>query len=382
MKISNTELEALTTPCYLYDMNLLRDTISALKDAISGRPVHVHYAMKANSNPEILRAISAAGFGADCVSGGEVELALQCGFNAADISYAGVGKTDAEIILGLDCGISCFNVESIEELAIIGEIAASKGVMAPVALRINPDIDAHTHHYITTGLKENKFGIDMRMLDKAFDVFDRFTSLQLKGLHFHIGSQILTPEPFVELCVRVNRIAGQVAARGHKIEFVDMGGGFGIDYDNPDANPVADFKPFIDTIMDNLNLAPGQYVVIEPGRSMVAQCGTLLARVIYVKEGVEKKFVIIDAGMNNLIRPALYGAHHHIENISTKSGTAYERYDIVGPICESSDVFAENELLPRTRRGDFIAIRSAGAYGESMSSTYNSRPIQSFWLRD
>ncbi len=376
------KLGDLNTPCYFYDMTLLRRTIASLKEAIDNRPIHVHYAMKANSNPEILRAISNAGFGADCVSGGEIRLALKCGFKAADISYAGVGKTDDEINLGLECGIGCFIVESIEELAMIGDISATRGAKAPVALRINPDIDAHTHHYITTGLKENKFGIDMRLLDKAIDTLDRYQSLQLKGLHFHIGSQILTPEPFVELCHRVNRLSKQITSHGHNLEFIDTGGGFGIDYDDPDANPIPDFKPFIDAIMDNLDMSLCNYVIIEPGRSLVAQCGTLLSHVIYVKEGIEKKFIILDAGMNNLIRPALYGAHHRIENISTKTGTTYEKYDVVGPICESSDIFAEDENLPRTRRGDIIAIRSAGAYGETMSSTYNSRPLQSFILKD
>lgn len=382
MKTKPTQLEALPTPCYLYDMSLLRDTVDALKAAIAARPVHVHYAMKANSNPEILRLISGAGFGVDCVSGGEVRLALECGFRAADISYAGVGKTDDEINLGLDEGIGCFNVESIEELALIGEIAGARGMQAPVALRINPDIDAHTHRYITTGLKENKFGIDRRLLDKAMQVLAQFPSLRLKGLHFHIGSQILTPAPFVELSARVNDIVELVTAHGHNLEFINMGGGFGIDYDAPDENPITDFKPFIDAIMDNLRLDGGRHVIIEPGRSLVAQCGTLLARVIYVKEGIEKKFIILDAGMNNLIRPALYGAHHNIENVSTRSGTTYERYDVVGPICETADVFAENELLPRTRRGDIIAIRSAGAYGESMSSTYNTRPLQPSLFRE
>lgn len=381
MMLNATEFGDIKTPCYLYDMSLLRLTAASLKEAIGQQPVHVHYAMKANSNPEILRAISAAGFGADCVSGGEIRLAIECGFKAADISYAGVGKTDDEINLGLDCGIGCFIVESIEELAIIGDISAARSVKAPVALRINPDIDAHTHQYITTGLKENKFGIDMRLLDKALGVLDRYQSLQLKGLHFHIGSQILTPAPFVELCRRVNRIAAEITARGHNLEFIDTGGGFGIDYDNPDTNPILAFKPFIDAIIDNLDLSLCRFVIIEPGRSLVAQCGTLLTHVIYVKEGIGKKFIILDAGMNNLIRPALYGAHHRIENISTKPGTALEKYDVVGPICESADTFAENESLPRTRRGDLIAIRSAGAYGETMSSTYNSRPLQSFILK-
>lgn len=382
----NTDIIArlgeINTPCYYYDMNLLRRTTASLKEAIAQRPVHVHYAMKANSNPNILRAISAEGFGADCVSGGEIRLALDCGFKASDISYAGVGKTDDEIIFALDCEIGCFIVESIEELAIIGEISASRATKTPVALRINPDIDAHTHQYITTGLKENKFGIDMRLLDKALDVLERYPSLYLKGLHFHIGSQILTPEPFVELCSRINRISTHISSRGHSIEFIDTGGGFGIDYDTPDANPIPDFKPFVDAIMENLDPQSCRYVIIEPGRSLVAQCGTLLSRVIYVKEGIEKKFIILDAGMNNLIRPALYGAHHRIENISTKAGTTYEKYDVVGPICESSDTFAEDESLPRTRRGDIIAIRSAGAYGETMSSTYNSRPLQSFILEE
>ena len=366
-------LGSFPTPYYLYDMNMLEATLESLETAIGERPFKVHYAIKANSNPQILKAVAAHGFGADCVSGGEISLALEAGFNPAEISYAGVGKTDDEIRLGLEKNIGCFNIESIEEIGIIGGIAASMGVTAPVALRVNPDVDAHTHHHITTGLAENKFGIDMRLLDKAVAALGSQKSLNLVGLHFHIGSQIKTTEPFVRLCDKINILVADLAAKGHELKTIDVGGGFAVDYADPDAHPVPDFAQYVDAIFSRLNLAPGLSVVIEPGRSLVCQCGSLISRVIYVKEGVGKRFVILDAGMNDLIRPALYGASHKIENLSASSGADVETYDVVGPVCESSDTFAADLPLPTTRRGDLFAIRSAGAYGEAMSSRYNYR---------
>lgn len=374
--------EGARTPYYLYDMGLLRHT---LETALAARPsdrYKIHYAVKANSNPVILKTIAGYGLGADCVSAGEVRLALECGFKAQDIVFAGVAKTDDEIRLALDKGIGCLNVESIEELEVISEIATAAGQRARVALRVNPDIDAHTHHYITTGLAEDKFGIDRRMIDRAIRFCIASPSIELIGMHFHIGSQILTNEPYRILCERISRFVEYYAEQGIHFRSIDVGGGLGIDYDDPDAHPVADFAGYFDTLNKYLKLVPGQTVICEPGRSIVAQCGTLISRVIYVKEGVGKKFVIIDAGMNDLIRPALYQAHHHIENLSAERRAARgcassktEVYDVVGPICESSDTFATDLSLPLTRRGDYIAIRSAGAYGESMASTYNSRPL-------
>ncbi len=377
MKIDIKETEGLATPCYYYDMDLLGRTLDEINRCMAGWPCEAHYAVKANGNPEILRAIARAGFGADCVSGGEIRAALDCGFAAETISYAGVGKTDKEIRYGIEAGIGAFNAESVEELEITAGIARECGRSANVLLRINPDIDAHTHHYITTGIAENKFGIDMRRLDDAIAVVRANPELRFRGLHFHIGSQITTMEPFRLLCDRILELQDKVRAAGLETEIINVGGGLGIDYDDPDRNPVADFKSYLDVFRKHLPLRRGQRFCFEPGRSVTAQCGTLLTRVIYVKNGIGKKFVIVDGGMSDLLRPALYGAHHAIENISAQERGETETavYDVVGPICESSDVFGRDERLPLTRRGDLVAIRSAGAYGESMASNYNMRSL-------
>lgn len=367
-------IDNISTPYYYYDMALLQATIDSLAKASQNMPLQVHYAIKANNNPEILRAIAARGLGADCVSGGEVSAAIDAGFAPDKIFYAGVGKTDHEIKAALLADIGCFNVESLEEIHIINDIASSLGLIAPVALRINPDIDAHTHHYITTGLEENKFGIALESLDEAVDTATSLPALRLRGLHFHIGSQITITEPYKLLCLRVNEINNSLHSRGIDIEFVNLGGGLAIDYENPDENPIPDFKSMLDTIRQNLVLRPGQSIHIEPGRSLVGQCGSLIARVIYIKQSEKRRFAILDAGMTDLIRPALYGAYHRIENLSAKPDSETLTYDIVGPICESTDVFAKDIELPCLHRGDYVALRSAGAYGQSMASSYNMRP--------
>lgn len=362
------------TPFYYYDMELLARTLDAIASAAPEKEFCVHYAVKANSNPAILKFIAGRGFGADCVSGGEIKAALEAGFGPGRIVFAGVGKTDAEIIQALDCGIGCFNVESLAELEVIGGLASARGQVARVALRVNPDIDAHTHHYITTGLEENKFGISMSMLDGAADYCLSHPGLHLAGLHFHIGSQVTITEPFAILCERVNALVDKLAGRGISLEYINVGGGLGIDYDNPDANPIPDFESYFGTFRRGLALKPGQTVHFELGRAVVAQCGSLISRVLYVKEGVDRKFVIADAGMTDLIRPALYGAHHVVQNLTSCSDST-ERYDVVGPVCESSDCFGTGELLPVTQRGDLLAFRSAGAYGEVMASQYNMRSL-------
>lgn len=361
------------TPFYYYDTDLLAATIKAVKEAMP-EGTHMHYALKANANPLVLQTLASAGFAADCVSGGEITTAITEGFNPSTIAYSGVGKTDQEIALGLRAGIGCFNIESIEELKIVSEIATNMGKLAPIALRINPNIDAHTHHYITTGLEENKFGIDLRILDKAMEQVRKLPSLHLRGLHFHIGSQITSLEPYALLCRRIKVIVDRYEAMGFEFDHINVGGGLGVDYDDPDGNPIPDFKGYFDTFRTGLaDVLKGKELHCELGRAIVAQCGSLIARVIYVKHGASKKFVIIDAGMNDLIRPALYGAKHLIQNLSSER--ASQKYDIVGPICETSDTFAVDCHLPGTKRGDLIAIRSAGAYGESMSSTYNIRKL-------
>lgn len=367
------------TPCYYYDMALLRRTIDSLKAALAPYPhFHVHYAIKANANPRILECLSQAGLGADCVSGGEVEQAVAYGFPADRIVFAGVGKTDDEIRASLKAGISRFNVESLAELEVINELAAEMGVVAPVAFRVNPNVDAHTHAKITTGLNENKFGIAIEDLLSCIESAQAMANVRYCGLHFHIGSQILDLEVYETLCRRVDEIQTMLEAHGISTPTINLGGGLGIDYDTPDANPIPAFNEWIGRIAKHLKVRQGQEVHFEPGRSIVAQCGTLIARTIYVKQGHAKQFVIVDAGFTELIRPAMYGSHHAIQNLSAeeRGEQTTATYDVVGPICESSDVFAKGEVLPLTQRGDLIAFRSAGAYGEVMASSYNCRHLR------
>ena len=375
MKIDLALAEGLKTPLYYYDRSLLERTLEEINHCIQGTPVKVHYAIKANCNPRILKVIAEAGLGADCVSAREITAAVKAGFPADTICYAGVGKTDRELIGGMKAGIAYFNVESLEELEVLSQLAQEYGYNPNVALRVNPNIDAHTHHYITTGLEENKFGIHLSMLDRAVDFTLNSPSLNLVGLHFHIGSQITVMEPFKLLCQKINELVGSYEKRGIGFKIINVGGGLGIDYDDPDKNPLPDFKGYFHTLLDNLKLRKGQELHCELGRAIVAQCGALISKVTYVKKGIDRQFVILDAGMNDLIRPALYGSHHKIENLTASADAPLEVYDVVGPVCESSDIFGKDEKLPQTKRGDLIAIRSAGAYGESMASTYNIRTL-------
>lgn len=374
LPLNNIDVSDIATPCYLYDLNLLRDTVATIKRAASHPAFRIHYAMKANVEPVILRNICEEGFGVDTVSGGEIKLALECGFTPEKVVFAGVGKTDAEIIMALEAGIGCFNVESLEELDVIANLAEKIGKTANVALRVNPNIDAHTHHYITTGLAENKFGIPLELLDRAVDAAIAAPNIELLGLHFHIGSQITIADPFEILCERINSLQDSFNARGIFFRSVNLGGGLGIDYEHPDAHHIPDFETFFNAIASRLAIRPGQEVHFELGRSVVGQCGSLLTRVTYVKQGLEKQFVIVDAGFTDLIRPALYGARHLIQNI-TSTSTETAAYDVVGPVCESSDTFDRDITLPVTRRGDILALRSAGAYGSVMSMQYNCRPL-------
>lgn len=370
------------TPFYYYDMDLLKATLHEMQSHIKGLPFHVHYAVKANANPRILHEIREAGLSIDCVSGGEIVAALAAGFKGDTIAFAGVGKTDREIALGINHDIFCFNVESMPELDVINEIAATKGKKANVALRVNPNIDAHTHEYITTGLSENKFGINLEQLDAAVDKALSLPDVNLMGLHFHIGSQLLDFTPYKMLCDRINELQDHFEGRGISFRIINVGGGLGIDYDNPDGNPIPDFKGYFDTFKQNLKLRPWQELHFELGRAIVGQCGSLITRVLYVKNGTTRNFAIVDAGMTDLIRPALYQAHHVAQNLTSVSANTAQ-YDIVGPICESSDKFASAESLPETRRGDLLALRSAGAYGEVMAMQYNCRQLpQSHFSRE
>ena len=364
---------SIETPFYYYDMDLLRSTLSEAA-SVSGRYGYkVHYAVKANANSEILDEVRRAGLGVDCVSGNEIKAALRSGFDPSGIVFAGVGKTDREIVTALKAGISCFNVESSAELEVIDELAGNLGVKADIAFRVNPNVNAHTHHYITTGLEENKFGIGLWELESIIPKAEQLPNVNLEGLHFHIGSQILEMGPFRELCNRINGIQKDLEARRISIRSINVGGGLGIDYIRPDENPVPDFESYFGTFAKYLELREGQELHFELGRSLVAQCGTLITKVSYVKEGQHKKFAIVDAGMNDLIRPALYQAYHKIENLS--SDGPEDRYDVVGPVCESSDCFGKEVQLPQTSRGDLLAIRSAGAYGQIMAMRYNLRDL-------
>ena len=374
------KFKALETPFYYYDMELLKETLEVIKAESGKYGYHVHYAVKANANPRILAAIAAQGLGADCVSGGEVQAALDAGFPADKVVFAGVGKADWEINLGLDRDIFCFNVESLAELEIINELATAKGKVARVALRINPEVDAHTHAKITTGLKENKFGINLSLLGKVLDAMASMKSVRLIGIHTHIGSQITDMSAFRNLAIRMNEIQEELESRGVQVENLNFGGGLGIDYYHPNHLPIPAFDNYFAVFKKLLKLRPGQQVHFEPGRSVVAQCGSLISRVLYVKEGEVKKFAILDAGFTELIRPAMYDAYHRIENIS--SDEEVEVYDVVGPICESSDVFGKDMELNRVHRGDFIALRSAGAYGEVMASQYNCRKLPTAYYSD
>lgn len=364
----------LRTPFYYYDMKVLRDTLACIRSEVSRYDNYsVHYAVKANANPKVLSIIRESGLGADCVSGGEIRAAIKAGFPTDKIVFAGVGKADWEIELGLDYDIFCFNVESVPELEIINELAAAKGKVANVAFRINPDVGARTHANITTGLAENKFGISMRDMDYVIDVAQKLENVKFIGLHFHIGSQILDMGDFVALCNRVNELQDKLEARCMRVEHINVGGGLGIDYAHPNRVPIPDFKSYFETYSNCLKLRSYQTLHFELGRSVVGQCGSLISKVLYVKQGVNKQFAILDAGMTDLIRPALYQAFHKIENLT--SDKPMQTYDVVGPICESSDVFGKAVDLNAVERGDFIALRSSGAYGEIMSSNYNCREL-------
>lgn len=371
------------TPLYYYDLPLLERTLDAAKQAADKRNFHIHYALKANFNDRILNIIQSKGFGADCVSGGEVEKSIAVGFPAGQITFAGVGKSDKEIILALKHRIFAFNVESIQELEVINELAGQIGEKANVSLRINPNVDAHTHHYITTGLDENKFGVPNSELEKAAAIIKNCPNINLIGLHFHIGSQITDLNVFKSLCVKVNEWKNFFEERGTYIKVINVGGGLGVDYKSPDENPIPDFEAYFD-IFDKFLERTGQHEVhFELGRALVAQCGSLVSKVLYTKSGLKKNFLILDAGMTELMRPALYQAYHKIEKIDEVSATdKVLNYDVVGPICESSDCFGKEVELPVSKRGDLIAIRTAGAYGEVMASNYNLRNEIRYYFKE
>ncbi len=361
------------TPFYYYDMALLNDTLDRLESAAKRYHYHVHYAMKANCNEDILKTIFKRPFGADCVSGNEVEKALSMGVAPNQIVLAGVGKSDWEIEQAIDAGIFCLNVESLHELQVIGLIAEKMGRPVKVALRLNPNVDANTHKHITTGLKENKFGIAHNDLGLALELLDTLDFVSLSGLHFHIGSQIMELQPYIDLCHQVNQILDFLASKQVTLEHLNLGGGLGINYHNPDIEPIPNFKLFFETI--HKHLKSDLPVHFELGRSIVGQCGALVTRVLFEKQGASKNFLIVDAGMTELMRPALYSAAHKIERLNDETSNEVMKYSVVGPVCESTDSFGDDIALPLSVRGDVLVIRSAGAYGESMANNYNLRRL-------
>ena len=374
------KFSSMETPFYYYDLTVLNKTLESLVKESSKKNYKVHCALKANSNDKILKIICDYGLGADCVSGNEVSKAIEIGFNNDEVVFAGVGKSDNEIKNALAKNIFCFNVESAQELEVINSIASSMNKVANVAFRINPNINPNTHHYITTGLEENKFGINTWELALLIEKINSLKNLKLIGLHFHIGSQITDLEVFKSLCVRINEIQKWFVDHNIELEHINAGGGLGVNYENPDENLIPDFKSYFQIFEKFLSLQPSQVLHFEIGRALVAQCGSLISKVLYIKEGVNTNFVILDAGMTELIRPALYQAYHKVENLT--SNLPQKKYDVVGPICESSDTFGKLIMLNETKRGDIIAIRSTGAYGEVMSSHYNLRPSAGVFYSD
>lgn len=364
-------LKARGTPFYYYDTDVLGGTLAIASKEAAERGFKVHYAVKANFNPVIMKTIAEYGFGADCVSGNEIEHAVSYGFPAAGTVFAGVGKSDHEIETALRLGIKCFNCESKEELEVINGIAGRIGKIARVALRINPNIEAHTIRDITTGTDENKFGIRIIELENVVSLLPDLKNVSFSGIHFHIGSQITDLHVYRNLCSRVNELYDWFTDRGLEPDDINVGGGLGINYSEPDQMP--EFADYFNVFRDHLDKKIRSTISFELGRSLTAGCGSLITRVLFVKEGASETFVILDAGMTDLLRPALYHAYHRIDNLT--SVLAEKKYTVAGPVCETTDTFGKFIELPETRRGDLIAIRSAGAYGEVMASRYNLRAL-------
>jgi diaminopimelate decarboxylase len=363
----------METPFFYYDMDILRATVEKFVSTLDKYGVTAHYAVKANSNDRILKTISGAGIKAECATGNEITLALANGFAADGIFFDGVAKTDKEIITALKAGVELFNCESIQELEVIDALAGGMGIKAAIAVRVNPDVDAKTHKYITTGTEEDKFGISSWAFDELFATLARCRNLQFTGIHMHAGSQITDMNVYAELCKKASEFEKLFTQRGFDVKLLNLGGGLGVDYEKPLDNWMPDIEGLCRTISQNISLKPGQTVHIEPGRAMVANCAHIISRVVYVKEGLKKKFAILDCGMHTLIRPALYQASHKVENLSCRE--PLEKYDVVGCVCESSDTFAKGLLGGAPHRGDFFAIHSAGAYGQVMNMRYLQRDL-------
>lgn len=358
------------TPFYFYDMELLRKTLNIVVDESSKYNYKVHYAIKANFESGILKEVLKAGLGVDCVSGGEVRRAVESGFDPKSIVFAGVGKSDKEIRYAIEQGIFAFNVESREELKNIDTIANDMGKIVNVALRINPDVEPDTHENISTGHADSKFGIAYTEIDQVAAQLDKMNNIRITGLHFHIGSQIRDLSVFENLSARVNTLYEWFTNHGFKLTHINLGGGLGINYDDPEGEPIPDFVRYFQIFNSSLSLPKGVEIHFELGRSIVGQCGEFITRVMYNKvNGLGKSVALVDGSMSELIRPALYHAKHAIENLT--STDPEKIYTIGGTVCESSDIFARDIALPRIKRGDILTLKSAGAYGSAMASNYN-----------
>lgn len=366
------------TPFYLYSEQKLRDNFKSFADAVKPlKKATVCFAVKSNFNPTILKILAGMGAGADIVSGGELELALQAGVPADKIVFSGVGKTRAELTAAIMAGIKQINAESESEIRLINEIAIGLNKTAAVGIRVNPDVDARTHEKITTGKKENKFGIDWNDARRLFLSAEQFKGISLHGIEVHVGSQILELSPFREAFVKTKKMLNDLKEHGVSIQTVDVGGGLGVAYKTDESAPSP--ADYIAVLQDVLGDFDGEFV-FEPGRCISGDAGVLVASVVRVKQTGDKRFAVLDAGMSDLVRPAMYDAYHNIEAV--KGGEASERYDVVGPICESADIFGKDRMLPELNEGDLIAIETAGAYGAAMASNYNGRPLIAEVLTD
>ncbi len=368
--------EDVGTPFYCYSTAVLESRYRVLAQALAGLPATICFAVKANGNIAVVRTLARLGAGADVVSSGELTRALRAGVPASKIVFSGVGKTAVEMAAALDAGVMQINVESEVELKALSAVATARGVTARTAVRVNPDVDARTHEKITTGRRENKFGIEWARVPEVFAAAAALPAVEATGVAVHIGSQLTDLEPFRQAFRRVSGLVADLRGAGHRIDCVDVGGGLGIDYGDPaeagkGPPSAADYAAVVRDEAGGLDCR----LVLEPGRYLIGNAGVLVTRVVYVKDGETRRFVVVDAAMNDLLRPALYGAYHRIEPVGDITGGETEEVDVVGPVCETGDTFATRRALPRVEPGALLCVHGAGAYGAVMASTYNARPL-------
>ena len=368
------KLKKYETPFYLYDISLLRQTLESVSSAANRHGYKVHYAIKANYDSKILGIIREYGLGIDCASGNEVRRAIEHGFDPKTIVYAGVGKRDKEIRYAIEQKIMAINCESIEELEVVNQLSCEMGCITDVALRVNPDIDPKTNRCIDTGQADSKFGISYDEILENVELIKALENINIIGIHIHIGSQIRELHVFENMCNKANAIVDKLESLGFSFRMVDVGGGLGINYDVPENEPIPNFASLFAIVHEHLNVGERE-VHFEFGRSLVGECGELITSVLFNKTtATGRRLLIVDASMTELIRPMLYGSYHNIENITSQEEVC-KKYTVVGTACESTDVFDENVSLKKSKRGDLLAIKSAGAYGRSMASQYNMHDL-------